>query len=404
MSYGGAVWLAVQEDLYRGFSSGYEHKNTSSSPNNKSHSPSNTTSRSSEASGAFLDRLDDYFLSQCFHLSRQCLAFLVDYIKSRLKKDVFRTVNDSAPIEVMTLATLYFYAHGFLPQKITDMLGLDQLAAAEGVNIISKVLADMSQSFITFPGSYNDRMGVAQGFKNISGIPNVVGVLGCLHVRVTPPSTNESLYLNPLGYHSVMVQIISDVDGNLLSVEQCSPGGTPEKTVWERSDIYKEFTSFQHGQTWLVGGKGMPQSRHLLTPVQHSQIKTSAAIRFNAAHSEVLGATQHVIGCLKTRFQCLHDLGTVQANGLEPFGRIITACCVLHNISKKFSVPLPGEPVLEPLPPVRVRNEGEEKSFCYMEETQEDMIEMCFGNAGDEQERDKKDDTEDRSKQNGCLS
>ncbi|KAG9283551.1 putative nuclease HARBI1 [Astyanax mexicanus] len=386
MSFGGAVWLVVQEDLYRGFSSGYDHKNSSSSRSNIS---SSSNSSSTEESRGILGRMDDYFLSQCFHSSRACLAFLIDYVTSRLQKDVFRPVSDSASVEAMILATLHFCSHGFLPKKITDLLGLDQLAAAEGVNLIFKVLADMSHSFITFPGSYDDRMGVAQGFKNISGIPNVVGVLGCLHVRVTPPptttttTTTESLYLNPLGYNSVMMQIISDVDGNLLSVEQCCPGGTLEKTVWEKSNIYQEFINFQHGQTWLVGGKGLPQSRHMLTPVQRTQSKTSAAERFNAAHSALLSSNQHVIGCLKTRFQCLHGLGAVQANKLEPFSRIITACCVLHNIYKKFSVPLPREPVLEPLPPVQVRKEGEEKSFCYMGETQEDMIEMCFGNDGD---------------------
>ncbi|KAI4887856.1 hypothetical protein NFI96_001663 [Prochilodus magdalenae] len=395
MAFAGAVWLAVQENLYRGITSGPVH--------NRCNDSSSSGDISKESRGC-LDGYDDYFLSQCFHLSRPCLTFILDFIKARLKKDVFRPVNDTASIEAMTLATLYFYANGFLPIKITDMLGLEHTTASEAVNIISKVLADISPSFITFPSSYNDRMGVAQGFKNISGIPNVVGVLGCLHIKVTPSPAEESLFLNTLGYHSVMVQMISDVDGNLLSIEKCCPGGTLEQAVWEKSDIFQEFSSFQHGQTWVVGGRGLPPGRHVLTPVDRSQNKSSATRRFNTAHSQVLASTQHVFGSLKTRFQCLCDLGAVQADALESVGRIVTACCVLHNISKKFSVPLPRDPVLEPVHPAQqVGREGQENPFRYMEETREDMIEMCFGSPGDEEEQERKN-MEGRHKQNGSHS
>ncbi|XP_017551646.2 putative nuclease HARBI1 [Pygocentrus nattereri] len=389
MSFAGAVWLAVQENLYRGTCRGPARKISDSSDSDGI----------GEESRGCLNSFDDYFLSQCFHLSRQCLTFLLDYVKSRLKQDV----NDAASTEAMTLATLYFYAHGFLPSKITDMVGLEHTSANEAVNIISKVLADMAPKFITFPVGYNDRMGVAQGFKNISGIPNVVGVLGCLHIKVNPPPAEESLFLNTLGYHSVMVQVISDADGNLLSIEKCSPGGALEQAVWERSNICQEFSSFQHGQTWVIGGRGLPPGRHVLTPVEHSQVKSSATRRFNTAHSQVLTSTQYVFGSLKTRFQCLRDLGIVQANALEPIARIITACCVLHNISKKFSVPLPREPILEPVHPAQeVGKGGEEYPFRYMEKTMEDMIEICFGNAGDEVEQEK--NIKDKHKPNGAHS
>ncbi|XP_026856888.2 putative nuclease HARBI1 [Electrophorus electricus] len=386
MSYAGAVWLAVQEDLYRSIFLGPARQRR------KSGTYSCSSNGHSDQARHPLDSFDDNFLSQCFHYNRQCLIFLVDYVKARMMKDIFRPSNDAASVEAMILATLCFYAQGFLPRKITDMLGLDHTSANYAVNVVSKVLADMAPDFITFPGSYNDRMGVAYGFKNLSGIPNVVGVLGCLHVQVFPPPAEERLFLNTLGYHSVMVQIINDVDGNLLSVEQCCPGGTMEQAVWESSNICQEFSRLQHGQTWVVGNSGLSKSRYVLTPVERSQIKTSAIRRFNTAQSQVLNSTQRVFGCLKTRFRCLRDLGAVQACALEPLARIITACCVLHNISKKFSVPLPGELVLEPVHPIpELGDEGVKNPLYYMEETREDMIEMCFGNAGEEDGQGEKD-------------
>lgn len=258
MSYAGAVWLAVQEDLYRG-AAGCE-ATPKIPPSDSSTDPSSTHPVSR------LDIFDDYFLSQCFHFTRQCLTFIVDCIKARMKKDVFRPRSDAASVEAMTLAALYFYAHGFLPRKITDALGLEHATASDAVNTVSKVLEDMRPDFITFPGTYDDRMGVAQGFKHISGIPNVVGVLDWLHVHVNPSPAEQSLFLNSRGYHSVMVQVISDVDGNLLGVEQCCPGGTREQAVWESSAIYQEFNRLQHGQTWVLG-------EQRLTPYTNLSIK-----------------------------------------------------------------------------------------------------------------------------------
>lgn len=252
MSYAGAVWLAVQEEFYRGTCSEPTPK-LLTSDSSRNNTDSHGIDQYNHESLSRLDVFDDFFLSQCFNLTRQCLHFIVDCIKTRMEKDVFRQSSDATSIEAMILAALYFYAHGFLPRKIIDALGLEHVNASDAVNAVSKVLEDMCPDFITFPGTYDDRMGVAQGFKQISGIPNVVGVLGWLHVHVNPSQAEECLFLNSRGYYSVMVQIISDVAGNLLSVGLCCPGGTQEKAVWESSDICQEFNRLQHGQTWVLG-------------------------------------------------------------------------------------------------------------------------------------------------------
>lgn len=252
MSLAGALWFAIQDDL---LASGLCNNTTSSSISNTKQDKQSSICEPISAleTHTVLDGLDDRFLSRCLHLTRQCLRFIVDFIQARLKKDVFAPGYSPTSAEANILAALAFLAHGSLSSKITERLGIDQRAAGEAVNSIIKLLSDLSPDFITFPNSYNDRMGAAQAFKNLSGIPHVVGVLGYLHVKVSPPAGEEHMYMNTLGYHSVMMQVIFDVDGNLLSLEQCCPGGTPEQTVWENSDIGRQFSIFQHGHTWVVG-------------------------------------------------------------------------------------------------------------------------------------------------------
>ncbi|ROL51059.1 Protein ALP1-like [Anabarilius grahami] len=381
MSLAGALWFAIQDDLLvNGLCNNTIPSSISSTKQDKQSSISEPITASETRT--VLDGLDDRFLSRCLHLTRQCLRFIVDFIQARLKKDVFAPGHSPTSAEANILAALAFLAHGSLPSKITERLGVDQRAAGEAVNSIIKLLSDLSPDFITFPNSYNDRMGAAQAFKNLSGIPHVVGVLGYLHVKVSPPAGEEHMYMNTLGYHSVMMQVIFDVDGNLLSLEQCCPGGTPEQTVWENSDIGRQFSIFQHGHTWVVGSRSLLGCGHVLTPVEAFRIKSNAALQFNKAHAQLHGRAQQVFGSLKSRFQCLRDIGPIQSP--ELVACTIKACCVLHNICKKFSVPLPLDFSTEPLhPPSEVVNILAEQPFDYMEDTKEEMIEMFFNTAED---------------------
>lgn len=131
-----------------------------------------------------------------------------------------------------------------------------------------------------------------------------------------------------------------------------------------------------------TGSRSLLGCGHVLTPVEAFRVKSNAALRFNKAHAQLHGRAQQVFGSLKSRFQCLRDIGPIQSP--ELVACTIKACCVLHNICKKFSVPLPLDFSTEPLhPPSEVVNILAEQPFDYMEDTKEEMIEMFFNIAED---------------------
>lgn len=76
-----------------------------------------------------------------------------------------------------------------------------------------------------------------------------------------------------------------------------------------------------------------------MTPV--SEPANAKETRFNEAHAKIHSIMQMALIHLKRRFRCLLDLGYAQEGSLDKKSNIIKACCVLHNIAKKFSVPLP---------------------------------------------------------------
>lgn len=262
MSSAGALWFAVQDDVFsRTCIATPSTIDITTRDKHPSQSSTSTSTTDSERH-SLLDRFDDPFLLQNFHLNRQCLRFIIDYIHSRLKKDIFAPSYNLLSTEAKTLAAVYFYANGSLMKTITERLEIDVNEAREAVKTLTKLLSDTSPDFITFPSSYNDRMGAAQAFKNVSGIPHVVGVLGYFHVKVTPPPGQEQMFVNTLGYHSAMMQAIFDLDGNILSLEQCCPGGTPEHSVWASTVIGKQFTTFQQGHSWVLGKNGTVSTSH----------------------------------------------------------------------------------------------------------------------------------------------
>ncbi|TRY79023.1 hypothetical protein DNTS_022228 [Danionella cerebrum] len=384
MALAGALWLAVQDDLIM---NGLSSASPSNIPLNNKQLDKQTTSNEpnpAPETSTVLDGLDDHFLSVYLHLSRPCLRFIIDFIQIRVKQTRTASIQNRSLSEASVLAGLAFYAQGSLQNKVSDLLGIDEKATGEAVTVITKLLSEVAPEFITFPNGYNDRMGASQVFKNISGIPHVVGVLGHLHVKVKPPFGQTRMYENTLGYRSVVMQVVYDADGNVFSLEQCCPGGTPEHELWENSEIGRQFCSFQHGHSWVVGSSALVGCGHVLTPVEIYRIKTNGALRFNQAHAKLHSLSQQVFGSLKSRFQCLRRFGSIQSP--ESVEVIVKACCVLHNISKKFSVPLPQDFYLEPIhPPSDVVNTMTENKADYMKDTKNEMIEMFFNTAEDKE-------------------
>lgn len=103
--------------------------------------------------------------------------------------------------------------------------------------------------------------------------------------------------------------------------------------------IVSLMLSYLHPLVFLKGGKGYQLSKHVLTPV--SEPANDKERRFNEAHAKIHNVMRTMLGSLKRRFRCLMQLGFAQEGSLNKKSNIIKACCVLHNIAKKFSVPPP---------------------------------------------------------------
>ncbi|KAL0984383.1 hypothetical protein UPYG_G00140750 [Umbra pygmaea] len=328
MAFAPAVWLAAQAEICE--DDDEVEADTCTEPQRK-----------------FLNHYDDDALFERFHLTRPCIAFITDCVRHRLK-DTRDQVNGPS-VDEMVITALDFYANGILSSELVHLVQIDQMEIHEVINKVSKVLSGMVKEFITFPANGEERANVAHEIKKICGIPTAVGLVGCMHLKVKPPQHDKEAFRNTMDNHTVMTQVISDCEGNFMSVENCCVGSTPEQTIWDSSEIAQQLKRGVHGTNWIIAGKGYTLSRHLLTAIL--PVKDKADQRFNAAHNMIYTVLQKTIFSVKTRFKCLANLGHVQQNSLDKKAEVIKACCVLHNIAKKFSVPALNDTMVEPMHP-----------------------------------------------------
>ncbi|KAG7227807.1 hypothetical protein INR49_013601 [Caranx melampygus] len=314
MAFALPVWLAVQEELIR-------------------HDASDVAPRSC------FDDFDDESLFQMFHLTRPCIDFITDAVRVRMKTVVKDKPELSA--DAMVMVALNYYAHGVASTSVLQRVSLSETDyAVVVISTVSEIIAGMCDQFISFPLTQDCRANVAAKMEEICGIPRVLGILAPAHFRIRASPYEKSTFrsfVNTLGYTSAVSQIICDSDGNILSIEHCCVGSTKVQEMWETSCRGREMENDLHGPYWVIGGKGYSLSNHVLTPVFTPA--NDKEIRFNEAHTKIHNVMRTTLGSMKRRFRCLMQLGFAQETALNKKSNIIKACSVLHNISKKFSVP-----------------------------------------------------------------
>ncbi|XP_070846585.1 putative nuclease HARBI1 [Chaetodon trifascialis] len=315
MAFALPVWLAVQEELF-----GH--------------------SRVDCGAPSCFDEFDDEALFQIFHLTKPCIAFITDSVRVRMKKVALK--KPALSVDAMVMVSLNYFAHGLSSASVQQRVGLKLTDCPAVISTVSGVIAGMCDQFISFPQVEETKARVASTIETFCGIPNVLGVLAPAHfkIRASPYEKNSfRSFVNTLGYTSVVSQMICDSDGNILSVEKCCVGSTFEQEMWDSSFKGREMEEELHGSYWVIGGKGYQLSKHVLTPV--SEPANDKESRFNEAHAKIHNVMRTTLGSLKRRFRCLMQLGFAQEGSLNKKSNIIKACCVLHNIAKKFSVPPP---------------------------------------------------------------
>ena len=236
------------------------------------------------------------------------------------------------PPMLQLLITLHFYSSSCFQRTDGQIFGVHRTTVCRVIKKISRAIASLSHRYIKFPQN-RELMNVKTKFKDIGGIPGIVGAIDCTHIAIiSPGGDNAELYRNRKGFFSINVQAICDGDLRITNLVARWPGSTHDNRIFENSDICFRFENNEI-QGILLGDNGYGLKRYLMTPLLNPNTREQR--HYNYVHSKTRVKIENLFGVLKRRFPCLSQSIRLKKDTTLA---VIVACCVLHNICRERNI------------------------------------------------------------------
>ncbi|XP_052240754.1 putative nuclease HARBI1 [Dreissena polymorpha] len=220
------------------------------------------------------ERLDTYEnltnmeVVQRYRLDKNGIDRLNEEYVDRLSSRTLGQRNVSALEKI--LVTLRYFASGDFQINDGDIPKLSQPSVSRAVSQFTEMLANRETMprHISFPINMHDVTRVKTDFQGIANFPNVVGVVDGTQVQIQASHVNEDAYVNRMGYHSIITQVIFNGQDSLSDLVARWPGSTHDSRILRESGV---FQLFERGHVagehkYLLGDSGYPCKQWLLTP------------------------------------------------------------------------------------------------------------------------------------------
>ncbi|XP_072166106.1 putative nuclease HARBI1 [Diadema setosum] len=235
--------------------------------------------------------------------------------------------------ELQICIALNFFAKGSIFDDIATSHNVDCSTVSRCVHCVAQALCNIKKHVIKFPKEDEDVQRNMASFRQTAGFPRISGVIDCTHVGLhgTKLGEHEYIYRNRHQQYSINVQLVCDANCKITNVVARWPGSTHDSRILQNSKLAAKFHEGQL-QGIILGDSGYPLLPWLMTPILDPQ--TAAEQAYNIAHRKTRVIIEEVNGQIKNKFRCLLGHGMQ----IQPHRacNIITACCVLFNLSKEF--------------------------------------------------------------------
>ncbi|XP_052848338.1 LOW QUALITY PROTEIN: putative nuclease HARBI1 [Drosophila gunungcola] len=278
----------------------------------------------------FLEDMDDDEFIAKFRVSKATCSMLLQKIGGKMEHLTSR--NYALSPEDKLLLALRYYACGKFLVTLGDFCKVSTSSACRAVKEVSFNIAAMSREYIKF----GDPDDVVEGLQKLSNFPNVMGAIGCTHIRIKSPGQREDEeYRNRKGHFTLKVQAVSSAQLIIQDLVARWPGSTPNSTIFENSRLKQRWESGEFENSVLLGN-GYKSSKYMMTPV--AKPTTEAEKRYNESQIATVNIVSRCFEAWKRRFPVLSYGMRIHVDTAKV---VIVACAVLHNIAIQEKDPLP---------------------------------------------------------------
>ncbi|XP_058038007.1 uncharacterized protein LOC131197673 [Ahaetulla prasina] len=285
-----------------------------------------------------LETWDDSEWLQNFRMCKATFLDLCARLSPALQRQKTRmriplSVEKRVAIAIWKLATSVCY------RDVGNQFGVGRSTAGSVVLEVCRAIQRVLMRSTVNVG--NNLVAIVRGFE-ARGFPNCAGVVGTSHMPILCPPHQASEYVNTKGYYSMALQALVDHRGKFTHLSAGWPGKTHEAKIFNKSTLFtkgQEGTLFTPGSVEIngvsvprviIGGLAYPLLPWLMVPYTEGLDETKEV--FNATLSRCQEPLEEAFSRLKGRWRCLTGRNDCAVENLP---RLISACCVLHNICEE---------------------------------------------------------------------
>ena len=253
-----------------------------------------------------LDAYSDFEFITTYRITQYMFLELLERISTNLN----RTTARSYPIAPATqlAVALQFLATGTFQTVVASAHGISQTSVSRCVTAVCEALTAIAPTYIQFSNTSRQKV-IQKLFLKKYKFPLVLGCIDWSHVSVLAPSSNEDIYVNRKGFHSINIQVIWDHEFHFINAVVKWPGCTHDAFIWRQSGINQKITTGEietvHG--WFLGDSAYGLKQNLMTPIT-SPI-TPGHRRYNRAFLKARQTIECTFGIWKSRWRSMDKTG-----------------------------------------------------------------------------------------------
>ncbi|MPC63536.1 putative nuclease HARBI1 [Portunus trituberculatus] len=222
------------------------------------------------------DRMDPFhfhtqeeFVSR-YRLTKQATRTVIEQMSPQLP-EVQGNRGLPIPHHLQVLIALRYMATGSFQLTISDCLEVSQAAVSRCISRVSKAIAMHGRQFIKMP-AHNESLQVMEEFKDIDGMPGIVGCIDCTHVVISkPPGDRSEVFRNRKGKFSINVQGVCGPQLQFFNIVTRWPGSAHDSNIFARSRLCAEMEGGAH-RGILLGDAGYACRPFVFTPLRAPQM------------------------------------------------------------------------------------------------------------------------------------
>ena len=280
---------------------------------------------------------DDEFL-MLFRMSRESFLALVEKVRSH---KAFRCKNKkSRSVEFQLLVFLYrtgLEGSAGGNRRVSANFGIGSGTVGTYVTNCMNALLSIKREHVHWPNdeekkTMKDRMST-HGFRHCIGI-----VDGTLIMLKQSPNHHPETYFSRKKQYAITALIVCDDNAKVTYIYGGWPGSVHDNRMFKNCRIYQKRGEYFADFEYLLGDSAFSASAVMVQSFKKVRQQVCLANdmeMFNTKLAQVRIKSEHCIGMLKGRFQCLKKMNTTitsKPEGVKFVMDMLMCCSIMHNI------------------------------------------------------------------------